>query len=156
MLTIDIPGRDLLELEYLVLDLNGTIAADGVVFADLAATVSELSKVLQVIVLTADTHGNADALASGLVASARVIERGREAESKLDVVDELGAQRVVAIGNGANDALMLRDAALGIAVVGPEGAATGAIMASDVVTTCIADALGLLLEPPRLIATLRE
>lgn len=156
MLTIDIPGRGLLELDYLVLDLNGTIAEDGVVFADVSGCVGRLADVLEIILVTADTNGTATDAAALIGAQLRLIDRGREGESKLDLVDELGAERVVAIGNGANDVLMLRDAAVGIAVVGPEGASSRAISAADVVTTCIGDALGLLVEPPRLIATLRE
>lgn len=156
MLTIDIPGRGLLGLDYLVLDLNGTIAEDGVVFADVTGCVRRLADVLEIIVVTADTHGTAGVAAEQIGAKLRLIEREREAESKLDLVDELGAERVVAVGNGANDVLMLRDAAIGIAVIGPEGAASRAVAAADVVTTSIGDALGLLVEPPRLIATLRE
>ena len=63
---------------------------------------------------------------------------------------------VVAIGNGANDVSMLRAAALGIVVVGPEGLATEAIAAATIVTLSIADALDLLLNPKRLVATLRR
>lgn len=155
MLTIDIPGRGPLELEYLLLDLNGTVAHDGALQPGVASAVAELRRVLEVIVVTADTHGRAAEIASELGAELRAIERGREADSKLDIVDELGAEKVAAIGNGANDALMLRDAALGIAVIGGEGAAGSAVAAADVVATDIETALWLLLEPPRLIATLR-
>jgi len=56
----------------------------------------------------------------------------------------LGGERAVAIGNGANDADMQRAAMLGIAVVGPEGLAGGALAAADVVVASINDALGLL------------
>ena len=44
-----------------------------------------------------------------------------ETAQKADVVNQLGAERDHALGNGANDADMLGEAALGIAVVGPEG-----------------------------------
>jgi P-type E1-E2 ATPase len=157
MLAIEIPGYGSLELEHLVLDLNGTLAQDGEVLAGVAEAVSALSAELQVIVVTADQHGNADELVTPLgLEHAHVIDRGSEAEAKLDLVDELGGDSVVAIGNGANDALMLRDAALGIAVIGGEGAARGAVEAADVLVYRVEDALGLLLEPRRLIATLRR
>jgi soluble P-type ATPase len=61
----------------------------------------------------------------------------------------------VAIGNGRNDALMLKRAALGIAVVQTEGAATAALLAADLVTPGIIEVLDLLLHPDRLRATLR-
>jgi len=156
MLTIDIPGHGLLELEHLVLDLNGTLAQDGEVLAGVAEAVTALGTELNVVLVTADTHGKADELVEPLgLAHVHIVQRGREAEGKLDIVDELGSHAVVAIGNGANDALMLKDAALGIAVIGGEGAAQAAVAGADVVVTSIDDALGLLLEPRRLIATLR-
>jgi P-type E1-E2 ATPase len=81
------------------------------------------------------------------------LEPGRpETAQKADVVKQLGAERVVAIGNGANDADMLREAAVGIAVVGPEGLSGGALAAADVVVVSISDALGLLLNSRRLVA----
>jgi P-type E1-E2 ATPase len=156
MLSIDIPGHGLVELEHLVLDVNGTIAFDGGLISGVADAVSTLKKELRVIAVTADTYGQATHLGKSLGAEVRIIERGREAESKLDLVDELGADSVVAIGNGANDALMLKDAAIGIAVVGGEGAARTAVEAADVITWSIEAALGLLLEPKRLIAAMRQ
>ena len=69
---------------------------------------------------------------------------------------ELGADRCVAIGNGANDALMVDEAALGICVLGPEGSAVACLVRADVVTPGITDALDLLLHPRRLVATLRR
>ncbi|MDP2299385.1 MAG: ATPase P, partial [Actinomycetota bacterium] len=86
----------------------------------------------------------------------RIIERGAEGEQKRDLLRELGAERTVAIGNGANDALMLGEAAVGIVVIGAEGAAAGAVRAADVVVTDIGDALALLSDPRRLVATLRS
>lgn len=62
---------------------------------------------------------------------------------------------VAAVGNGANDAAMLREAALGIAVLGPEGLAAEALLAADVLVRDVRDALDLLLQPERLVATWR-
>ena len=63
---------------------------------------------------------------------------------------------MVAIGTGANEADMLREAALGMAVVEPQGLAWGSLAAADVVVAAINDALGLLLNSKRLIATRRH
>jgi soluble P-type ATPase len=51
---------------------------------------------------------------------------------------------------------MLKEAALGIAVVQEEGAFAETLMSADVVCTNIVSALGLLTNPLRLIATLRS
>ena len=60
------------------------------------------------------------------------------------------------IGNGRNDRAMLKHAALGIAVLAEEGVATDAIVAADIVVSDIWHALDLLLNPLRLVATLRS
>ena len=85
----------------------------------------------------------------------RVIASGWEAGDKLAIVQELGADSVVAIGNGSNDALVLKASAVGICVIGPEGASRAALEAADVVVPSIQAALKLLAEPRRLMATLR-
>jgi soluble P-type ATPase len=50
---------------------------------------------------------------------------------------------------------MLRAATLGIAVIGPEGAAGPTLVAADVVCRSVLDALDLLLDERALAATLR-
>ena len=102
--------------------------------------------------LSADTFGSLARLAATLGAHSRIIRDGAE---KAAAVRELGARRCAAIGNGANDSGMLREAALGIAVIGPEGAAAGTIAAADIVCHSIGDALELLLDDRVLVATLR-
>ena len=51
---------------------------------------------------------------------------------------------------------MLKTAALRIAVLGPEGMAAGLLGASDVLVRDICEGLDLLLNPQRLVATLRR
>ena len=51
---------------------------------------------------------------------------------------------------------MLHEAALGICVLGPEGTAVEALMAADVVAPSVLDALALIYQPLRLVATLRQ
>lgn len=83
-----------------------------------------------------------------------VLPEGDQAEAKLRHIQQLGADRVVAIGNGRNDRLMLDTAALGIAVIQREGAAFETLATADVVATSIVDALELMRHPKRLVATL--
>jgi len=154
VIRLDIPGRGVLGLEHLVLDLNGTIALDGEVLAGVPEQLAALSENLTVFMVTADTQGRASAIAKQLGVRLVLVTPGEEAEQKLAMVERLGAERVVAIGNGANDARMLRAAALGIAVLGPEGLAVEAWQAADVAATRH-DALDLLVHPRRLVATLR-
>lgn len=154
-ISVEVPGWRSLELSHLVLDLNGTLALDGALLPGVAQTVEVLTNLLTCHLVTADTFGTAHQLFGPLVRVAR-INSGREVEQKQAIVEGLGAERVAALGNGANDAAMLAAAALGIAVLGPEGAAPQALMAADVVTTGPLEALGLLMNPDRLRATLRR
>jgi P-type E1-E2 ATPase len=156
MLQFDIPGQAPLTIEHVVLDLNGTIARDNEVLPGVGAALASLSTHVHTVLVTADTHGTAAGFGDALGIDVRVIRTGEwEAGEKLAVVTELGPDHVFAVGNGANDALMLKSAAVGVAIVGPEGAARACVESADVVVTTIADALGLLLHPARLVATLR-
>lgn len=156
MLSIEIPGRGAMTLEHLVLDVNGTIAAGGSLLPGVADALAALGGVLDVVAVTADTHKTASTLDAEAGITVRVIAPGGEGEQKRALLRELGAERTVAIGNGANDALMLAEAAVGIAVIGAEGAALDAIQAADVVVTDVLDAFALLADARRLVATLRS
>jgi P-type E1-E2 ATPase len=139
-----------------VFDVNGTLAADGILIDGVAEKIAALREVLEVRLLTADTHGKQAEIDRVLGMKADRVQAGREREQKADYARALGAEHVVAIGNGSNDVEMLRAAALGIAVIGREGCASEALAAADVVVTDIPTALDLLLNPKRLTATLRR
>ena len=156
MISVSVPGWRTLELECLVLDLNGTIALDGELLPGVNERLDALSTLLTIHLATADTHGWAAQSAERLELQLVRIAPGREGEQKLSIVERLGPGRTAAIGNGANDAAMLAAAALGIAVLGPEGLSTAALQAANVVVGGIEDALDLLLRPQRLRATLRR
>jgi soluble P-type ATPase len=155
MLEITVPSRGTLCLEHLLLDVNGTIALDGQLVPGVRERLDKLSETLDIWLVSADTQGTLTELAIALQAKARRLQSGDEATQKAALVGELGAERVVAIGNGANDVMMLRQAALGIAVLGGEGLAAACLTAADVIALNIEAALDLLLYPRRLIATLR-
>ena len=55
MIRIDVPGRDIIEIEHVVLDYNGTIAFDGQLIEGAAWRIRELCKSAHEYVLTADT-----------------------------------------------------------------------------------------------------
>jgi soluble P-type ATPase len=157
MLELAVPGVGPYRLAHLLLDVNGTLSLDGELLEGVAERLARLRAVLAVELLSADTHGRLDAIAAALgVAGYRLRAGEPEAAQKAARVHTLGPAAVVAIGNGANDEAMLRAAALGIAVLGREGLASAALAAADVVVPSIQDALDLLLQPLRLIGTLRR
>lgn len=156
MIEVSIPGRGTWKLEHLLLDVNGTLSLDGQLLPGVAERIAELRQNLRVRLLTADTFGKGKVLSQELGVSLQKVSPPSEDHAKEAVVHELGAENVVAIGNGANDVRMLRAARLGIAVLGPEATAAEALQAADVLAPDILAALDLLLHPKRLVATLRR
>jgi P-type E1-E2 ATPase len=156
MIELNIPGRGLLELEHLVSDVNGTLAVDGQLLEGVVRSMAVLRDRLQLHLLTADTHGRQEIIDRQLNLQAVRIVPGDEARQKAEYVRRLGAEHVVAIGQGANDAGMLKEAALGICVFSAESAAVETLLAADLVTPDIFTALALLEKPLRIVASLRK
>jgi len=156
MIELNIPGIGVIELEHLVSDVNGTLALDGKLIDGVASALRRLSDRVQVHLLTADTHGRQDVIDQQLGMRAGRIPPGGEAEAKAAYVRELGSEKVVAFGQGMNDAGMLREAVIGIGILSPEGLASEAQSAADLVLPDINSALALLENPLRLVASLRR
>jgi P-type E1-E2 ATPase len=156
MIELNIPGRGTMQLEHLVCDVNGTLALDGQLFERMPRILTALRDRVTLHLLTADTRGQQQLIDRQLNIQAVRIAPGNEAEQKADYVRKLGAEYVVAIGQGANDAEMLRSAAIGICIISPEGTAVETMLAADLVVPDIFSALELIEKPLRLIATLRK
>lgn len=156
MIEIDIPGYKVLRLKYMVLDYNGTLAVDGQLADGVRGCLGVLAKDLDIHVITADTFGKVRAGMDGIPCKVSVLPVENQADAKLEYVRNLGLENTVSMGNGRNDRLMLKDSALGIAVILAEGTAVKTLAAADVVCTGIVSAMELLLNPLRLTATLRS
>jgi P-type E1-E2 ATPase len=156
MIELNIPGFGVLRLEHLVSDVNGTLALDGQLQEGLARTLRNLQDRLQIHLLTADTHGRQAAIDQQIGLQAARIQPGNESQQKAEYVERLGAERVVAIGQGANDAGMLKAAGLGICILSREGTAVQTLSAADLAVPDIQTALELLEKPLRIVASLRK
>ncbi len=157
---LDLPCGIFYDLSNLIVDLNGTLTVDGKLVDGVLERLTELSKVLNVYILTADTNETVNDLVKEFPPDCNIkvhkLESGRGDIQKLAFLEELGRENTVAIGNGCNDALMLKEAALSLCIMGPEGASVEALMASNVVFHNICDALDIILSKNRLIATMRK
>jgi len=193
LIKIDVPGRGNMEIENILLDLNGTIATDGKIPLDVREKINLLSEKVTIYILTADTQGTAGEEVRGMNADMIKIaeedsknrkfdpstaskpcsseqgqgalrvnlkqalrSRGSERSRKVEFLKTFDLEKTVAIGNGNNDQLILKEVALGIAVLGDEGLSVSAMKNADIVVKNISDALDLFLKPKRLMATLRE
>ena len=155
MIKIAIPGRETLELTHLVCDYNGTLALDGKLLSELPALFETLSKHIEIHVVTADTFGLAGEELKNIPAALKILQPGNQDEQKVEFIRELGTESCFCVGNGRNDKLMLAEAAVGVCLIQKEGASVATLAAADMICTSIIDALELLLNPKRLIATLR-
>ena len=153
---IDIAGWGNIDIENIVIDLNGTIATDGRIPPDVKEKIKSLTKIAKIYILTADTQETANEEASGMSVELIKIPEESSKMKKFEFLKTLNLELTVVIGNGSNDQLTLKEAALGIAVLGDEGVSVSAIKNADIVVKSTHDALDLLLKPKRLIATLKE
>jgi P-type E1-E2 ATPase len=152
MLRIEMPDGSRVLLETLLLDINGTITTDGELMPGVASRLDRLRGDLSIRLVTRDTLGLGGSIAKQLGVGVDVVPDGE----KMRVIEALGPETAVMIGNGASDVDALQRCAVGIAVIGPEGCAAEALAAADVVVTNPADALDILLAPTRLVSTLRR
>lgn len=152
---IDIPDYKVLDLKYLVLDYNGTIAVDGKIPQSVRRQIKDLAKDLEIFVLTADTYGSAQEECEGLPVQIKTFPLGNAMAAKNEIVEGLGRENCACMGNGRNDQLMCRMAALSIAVMDSEGMCGKLIREVDVCVRSIEEGLELILNHKRLIATLR-
>lgn len=156
MIQISIPGRGDIKVKHAVFDVNGTIARDGAIDGHTKDTLKALARLTGVYLLTADTYGTIETEMGGAGIVIKKVSTPDEDKQKAAFIDELGAQDTIAIGNGANDRLMLKTAALGICVIAEEGASTQAMESADIVVFGRDTVFGLLENPKRIAATLRK
>lgn len=154
MLTIDIPGREPLEIESLVLDYNGTVAVDGKLPPSLKSRIEDLAKDVRIYLLTADTYGTAHEQCAALPLVVKTFPKEGAGEHKAEIVRAL--PRACCFGNGFNDIEMFKVADFAVAIIESEGMCAGLARHADVLVRSAEDAFDLLLKPNRLRATLRS
>jgi len=156
MFEMDIPGRGILSIKYIVFDVNGTLAVDGNIIPGIDKIIFRLQKLAKIFLITANTHGKQNIVDAQLGIKATILDKGEEIIQKQEFVEKLSAENVIAIGQGNNDSGMLKTAAIGICVFSPEGTAVETFLAADIVVSDIRTAFELIEYPTRMVATLRK
>ena len=154
MITIQRPGQNNLEIEFILIDFEGTLASDRRVHPKAKDKINLLSKRTKIYILTAEEKERAEEALRKVKAEIVYLTRGESFQKKLDLLRQLGPARTVAIGNGADDVSMIDEAGLGVSVFGKEGMSSEVMKKADLVFTNILDALDFLLRPLRQKATL--
>ncbi len=153
---IDIPNYDSLELDKIVFDFNGTIAEDGKLLDGVEKAINNLADNFEVNIITADTFGTVSEIIDKINAELVLDKADEGALFKKNYIESIGSSNVIAVGNGNNDAEMLKNAALGIALIGSEGAAGDALRNADLIIRDIKDLFDILNNENKLRATLRR
>ena len=156
MINLTIPGREVLQLYHLILDMNGTLTTDGLLLEGVAERLEQLKSKLNIYLLTANTFGTGTQVAEELGIELFTVSSAKGCQDKADFAAALEPAGVIAIGNGYNDKDMFKQAELSIAVIGQEGCCVAALLNADIVVSNINDALDLLNNPLRIIADLRK
>jgi soluble P-type ATPase len=154
MILIQRPGEEPLEIEFILLDFEGTLVQDRRVHPKAKDKINLLSKRTKIYILTKWEEERLEEILKKLKVEVISLKEGEASDRKLDLLRQLGAKRSVAIGNGVDDAPMMEEAGLGICILGKEGASAEALKRADVIMTNIIDALDFLLKPLRQKATL--
>jgi soluble P-type ATPase len=159
---IDIPGFGHLHIQAICSDYTGTLSCGGELIDGVRKRLRELAKLVDIHVVTSDTRKTASRQLKGLPVTLHdKITSDDHDVFKRDYLTTLGVdlKSIVVIGNGRNDRLWLaavRDAGgLAIAVEVGEGCAVEAMTSANLFVVGIRNALDLLLDSKRIVATLR-
>ena len=153
-MTYDIPGQGQLEIKTIILDLNGTLSVAGSVPDGVKERLDQLkAKGFKVLFFTGNTRNDADDLATSLGIDWKL---AKDAGGKRDLALGLEPETCASIGNGLIDLELMKTVKLRIVTLQAEGVHIQTMLSSDIVVPNINDALDLLIDEQRLIATLRK
>jgi len=180
MISIERPGQGNLEIEFVLLDFDGTLANDRRVHPKAKDKINLLSKRTKIYIFVNPPISPFDKIdpsappfnkggKGGILLKELIEERLRKVKAeivylpegdssrrKLDLLRQLGPTRCVAIGNGVDDAAMIHEAGIGICIISKEGSSAEAMKNADLVFADILDALDFLLKPLRQKTTLSK
>ncbi|MGB7574572.1 MAG: hypothetical protein WBN53_12055 [Thermodesulfobacteriota bacterium] len=154
MITIQRPGQSNLEIEFILIDFEGTLASDRRIHPKAKDKINLLSKRTKIYILTVEEKERVEEALKKVKAEIIYLAGGDSSQKKLELLRQLGPARTVAVGNGADDVPMIEEAGLGVCVLGKEGTFSEAMKKADVVFMNILDALDFLLKPLRQKASL--
>lgn len=155
MINITIPGFADLTLTDVIFDYNGTLAVDGLLIKGVAQRLIELAEQINIHVVTGDSLGTAKKELQGIPCNVFIVPAMEQGIAKQNYLHTLDPKTTVAVGNGRNDQQIVRKSAIGIIILGTEGASRESVAAADILVTNIFDAIDLLNHPGRLLSTLR-
>ena len=154
MISIQRPGMENLDIHFVLIDFEGTLAMDGRVHPKAKDKVNLLSKRATLYILTKSNREKVEETLRKMKVEILYVTEGDSSQQKLKVLQRLGPHQTAVIGNGLDDVRIMEQAGLGMCVIGKEGSSAEAVAKADLVVTNVLDALDFLLKPLRQRATL--
>ena len=157
VINIEIDGFGKIEAEYLVSDLNGTLAMFGEVSAETKKLIKQLKSKLKIFILSADTFNNGKKIADDLgVGFHKILGTKSQALEKCEFLQKLDPEKSIVMGNGRNDYMMFQKAKISFGIMGEEGINPQTLKEADLIVNRPENALKILLNPLALKAGLRD
>ncbi len=154
MISIQRSGMESLEIQSVLIDLEGTLAIDRRVHPKSKDKVNLLSKRATIYILARGNTENAEKILKKMKVEILFVTEKDSSQQKLNLLQRLGPHQTAVIGNGLDDVRVMEQAGLGMCVIGKEGSCAEAMAKADLVFTDVLDALDFLLKPLRQRATL--
>lgn len=149
-----IPGQEELEINTIILDLNGTLSVGGTVPDGVKSRLDNLKRRgFQLLFFTGNTRNDADDLSKDLGIQWKL---AKNADDKRNLALELDPETCASVGNGLIDLELMKVVKLSIVTLQSEGIHVQTLINSDIAVPTINDALDLFIDSARLIATLRK
>ena len=156
MIVYDIPGRGKVEIENIILDYNGTIAVEGQLIEGVQEKLLDIKDKLKIHIVTADTYGTVEKQCEDIGINVITFPKENAGESKKLILENLGKEKTICVGNGFNDIEMFKNCKISIAIIEKEGCSGKLLLHADIVTKSIIDALNIILNENMMKATLRN
>ena len=147
------PNKEIINIENIILDLNGTLAVNGQVSEKAKQLVVELKQLgYKLVLISGDIRGNAKNVAEELDLD---LYLGTNSSEKAKQMQRFDKEKTAAIGNARIDIGTFENAKISIATLQSEGIHSGIINYVDLIVPSIEDALNLFIDVKSLEATLR-
>ena len=147
-------GVEEIELTNIILDLNGTLAVNGIIVDGVKERIQKLKQLgYEVYLFTGDQRGNAAAQAAKLGIK---VKKAISSDEKEKLTKELETEKTVSIGNARIDIGAFKPCALRIGTLQGEGIHTEILEHIDLLVPSVNNALDLLIDPNIFNATMRK
>ncbi|MBS3168274.1 HAD hydrolase family protein [Candidatus Woesearchaeota archaeon] len=146
--------KEVLNIDTLVLDLNGTLTTNGKLLKGTKEKINKLKKLdYNIILFTGNQRKNGNEICSLLGIKCIIAETSKDKEKEMK---KLNIKTCASIGNARIDIPTFKYSRLAIATLQSEGIHKDIIKYVDIIVPSINDALDLFINKDSLIATLKE